>query len=83
MDIRYLEHHRIDMAAWDNCISKAVNGNFYAWSWYLYMMSSDCDDLVSGDYETVFPLTFRVKAGYIIYISHFSPNNWAFIQLIS
>ncbi|KAF0200358.1 MAG: hypothetical protein FD170_3533 [Bacteroidetes bacterium] len=63
MNIRHIEHHRIDMAAWDNCISKAVNGNVYAWSWYLDMMSSDWDALVGGDYETVFPLTFRVKAG--------------------
>ena len=63
MKIRYIEHRNIDFIAWDNCIGRAVNGNMYAWSWYLDMMSSDWDALVEGDYETVFPLTFRKKTG--------------------
>lgn len=62
MKIRYIEHRNIDFIAWDNCIGRAVNGNMYAWSWYLDMMSSNWDALVEGDYETVFPLPFRIKA---------------------
>ncbi|MBW6490904.1 MAG: GNAT family N-acetyltransferase [Lentimicrobium sp.] len=73
MEIRYLEHSQIDMAAWDNCISKAVNGNLSAWSWFLNMMSSDWDALVEGEYETVFPMPFRKKAGiYYLYQPFFS-----------
>ncbi|MDY0101560.1 MAG: hypothetical protein RBS07_01400 [Lentimicrobium sp.] len=73
MSIRYIEHHNIDLVAWDNCINKAVNGNIYAWSWYLDMMSSGWDALVEGDYEAVFPLPFREKAGiYYLYQPFFS-----------
>ena len=63
MSIRYVEHQNIDIPAWDNCIGRAVNGNIYAWSWYLDMMSSGWDALVEGNYEAVFPLTYRKKAG--------------------
>lgn len=73
MNIRYIEHRKIDFIAWDNCIGKAVNGNMYAWSWYLDMMSSSWDALVEGDYEMVFPLPFRKKAGiYYLYQPFFS-----------
>ncbi len=73
MSIQYIEHQNIDLVAWDNCISRAVNGNIYVWSWYLDMMSSGWDALVEGDYETVFPLTFRKKAGiFYLYQPFFS-----------
>ncbi len=73
MNIRYIEHKKIDFEAWDSCINRAVNGNMYAWSWYLDMMSSGWDALVEGDYETVFPLPFRKKAGiYYLYQPFFS-----------
>lgn len=73
MEIRYLKHSEINQASWDRCISKAVNGNVYGWTWYLNMMSSDWDALISGDYETVFPLPFRKKAGiYYIYQPFFT-----------
>lgn len=73
MEIRYLTHSEIDQPLWDRCISKAVNGNVYGWSWYLNMMSSEWDALISGDYETVFPLPFRKRAGiYYIYQPFFT-----------
>jgi hypothetical protein len=63
MNISLIQHKDIDKAAWDNCISQAVNGNIYAYSWYLDIVCDDWDALISDNYETVFPLTFRKKLG--------------------
>ncbi len=63
MNIRYISNTQIDKNAWDKCIIMAVNGTIYAYSWYLDLVCEDWDALVSGDYETVFPLPFRNKAG--------------------
>ncbi|KAF0194512.1 MAG: hypothetical protein FD166_3486 [Bacteroidetes bacterium] len=63
MDIRLVEHKDLDKAAWDNCIGQSVNGNIYAFSWYLDIVCDEWDALISGEYESVFPLTFRKKFG--------------------
>jgi hypothetical protein len=61
--ILFLQHDKIDILQWDNCISRALNGNLYGYSWYLDIVSPGWCALVEGEYENVFPLpTFR-KAG--------------------
>jgi hypothetical protein len=61
--IRYIPHHEIDFDKWDQCIDAAINGSFYAYSWYLDMCSSAWDALVQDDYRAVMPLPFRKKFG--------------------
>jgi hypothetical protein len=61
--IRYLERSKIDDMRWNYCISHAVNGNIYAYSWYLDIVSPGWSALVSNDYGSVFPLTGKKKYG--------------------
>lgn len=63
MIIKYIPAHQIDKPSWDKCIRSAVNGNIYAYSWYLDLMCDSWDALVADDYNAVFPLTFKQKAG--------------------
>ncbi len=61
--IRYLTHDQIDFEKWDDCIDRAVNGIFYAYSWYLDMTATPWDALVEDDYRAVMPLPRRKKFG--------------------
>ena len=61
--IRYLRHEEIDKEKWDRCIDNAPNGLIYAYSYYLDAMSTHWDGIVSGDYQSVFPLTWNKKYG--------------------
>lgn len=63
MNIRLVENSLIDRTSWDICVSQSVNGTVYAYSWYLDIISDGWDALVSDDYETIFPLTYRKKYG--------------------
>lgn len=62
--IRFLQHENIDKSLWDDCIDKAVNGNLYACSWYLDIVSPGWCALVEDDYENVLPLPVSTKAGF-------------------
>jgi hypothetical protein len=61
--IRFLHHDRIDKSLWDDCISHAVNGNLYSFSWYLDIVSPEWCALVENNYEKVFPLPVSSRAG--------------------
>lgn len=61
--IRYLPHNDIDKAKWDACIGNSVNGQIYAFSWYLGNACELWDALVEDDYVSVMPLPYRKKAG--------------------
>jgi len=61
--IRYIPHNEIDFDKWDQCIDAAMNGIFYAYSWYLDMCSTSWDALVQDDYRAVMPLPVRRKFG--------------------
>lgn len=61
--IRYLDHPGIDKGKWDAAIDRAVNGNIYAYSWYLDIVSPNWDALVEDAYHAVMPLTWRKKFG--------------------
>lgn len=71
--IRYIKHNGIDFEKWDACIDRSPNAMFYAWSWYLDMVSSSWDALVEDDYIAVMPLPFRKKWGvYYLYQPFFA-----------
>lgn len=61
--IRYLKNNEIDIKKWDQCISKAFNGNAYALSWYLDIVHEGWEALVEDDYQRVMPLTVARKFG--------------------
>jgi len=62
--IRCLEHSSIDKTKWDACIRRSPGGMIYAHAWYLDMVSPGWQALVEGDYESIFPLTWRKKFGW-------------------
>ncbi len=68
MNIQYLPHKKINFKKWDDCIRNSINGNLYAFSWYLDIVSEKWDALILNDYETVMPLTHQKKLG-ISYLS--------------
>lgn len=62
--IAYLTHDHIDKTRWDDCIAHAVNGNVYAWSWYLDVVHPGWDALVEVidvNYLTIMPITKKRK----------------------
>jgi hypothetical protein len=64
--IAYLRHDQIDKTCWDDCIAQAVNGNVYAWSWYLDLVHPEWEALVEmkdDNYLSVMPLTGNMKYG--------------------
>ncbi len=62
MKPEYLKHTEIDFVKWDNCVQASENHLPYCYSWYLNIVSPGWEALVLGDYEKIFPLTFRKKA---------------------
>jgi len=63
MKIEYIKNKDIDYKKWDLCIQKAINGNIYAYSWYLDIVCKNWDALIYKDYEAVMPITFSSKLG--------------------
>ena len=63
MIIQLLQHNMINKSLWDEGVSNAFNGNLYAYSWYLDIVSPGWCALVEGDYENVFPLPVSSRAG--------------------
>ena len=62
--ISYLTHDRIDKTRWDECVAHAVNGNVYAWSWYLDRVSPGWEaviEVINGNYLTIMPITRKKK----------------------
>ena len=61
--ITFLKNKEIDREKWDYRIEHSCNGTLYAMSWYLDAVAENWDALVSGDYETVFPVTYVKRLG--------------------
>lgn len=55
-EIRLLKNREINYAKWDECIQNAANGNLYAKSWYLDVVSPEWEALILDDYRFVMPL---------------------------
>lgn len=82
--IQYLSYRQIDKTKWDACISRAVNGLIYGYSFYLDAMVKHWDALVLGDYDTVMPLTWNKKYGiYYLYQPPFTASLGVFGNNIS
>jgi hypothetical protein len=63
LHINYVSHQDIDKAKWDATIEHSPNGLIYAGSVFLDNMSPGWDALVAGDYDFIFPVTWRSKMG--------------------
>ena len=61
--VRYLPHSELDKNKWDVCIEHATYPIIYGYSWYLDVICPGWDALIEGDYESVFPLTWKRKFG--------------------
>ena len=61
MHIHYLAQEKIDHKKWDTAIDQAVNGQSYAYSWYLDCVADNWDALVTDDYTYIMPLPWNSK----------------------
>lgn len=61
MQIQYLTQKEIDHKKWDAAVDRAVNGQSYAYSWYLDCVAENWDALVSNDYAYIMPLPWNAK----------------------
>lgn len=62
--INYLSNGQIDKSRWDDCVAHAVNGNVYAFSWYLDVVHPEWDalvEMIDSEYITVMPITKKRK----------------------
>lgn len=62
--IQYLTHGKIDRSRWDDCVAHALNGNVYAWSWYLDVVHPGWEALIEIEddkYLTIMPITGKKK----------------------
>ncbi len=62
--LKYIKHHHIDFEKWDNTILLSEIPFVFAQSFYLNATCPHWDALVIGDYESVFPITYKSKFGY-------------------
>ncbi|KGE88403.1 MAG: hypothetical protein ACE362_17370 [Phaeodactylibacter xiamenensis] len=60
MEIKFVPRGEIDKVKWNSCVHYATNGNIFGYMWYLDHIAKDWDALVEGDYESVFPLVWRL-----------------------
>ena len=58
-NIRFIKNTIIDKIKWDLCIEGSVNRTHYALSWYLDIVADKWDAVVYGDYELIFPVTYK------------------------
>ena len=64
--LRYLPHHQINFAAWDECVAASEQRIIYAFSWYLNSVCRQWDAIVEeqeGVYHSVFPLPLQQRFG--------------------
>lgn len=62
--LQYIKHQDIDFKKWDNTILHSQIPFVFAQSFYLNATCPNWDALIIGDYETVFPITYKTKFGY-------------------
>jgi len=61
LKIKHLNNSDINFVRWDNCINNAINGNLFAYSWYLNILCDDWEALVLGNYDYVMPLLVKKR----------------------
>jgi len=62
--LQYIKHNDIDFKKWDRTIFNSEIPFVFAQSFYLNATCPQWDALVIGDYESVFPVTYKTKFGY-------------------
>lgn len=62
--LQYITHKDIDFNKWDRTILASQIPFVFAQSFYLNATCPHWDALVVGDYESVFPVTYKTKFGY-------------------
>lgn len=63
LKIDFLTREEIDDKRWDTSIENSINGNIYAYTWYLDVVSPGWGALVTSDYNYLFPLPIKRKYG--------------------
>lgn len=63
INIQFLKREEINDALWNKSIDEAFNGNIYAYTWYLDIVSPGWAALASSDYTYLFPLPVKKKYG--------------------
>lgn len=64
IQIKHIKHQDIDFSAWDKAILNSEIPYVFAQSFYLNATCPNWDALIIGNYESVFPLTYKTKFGY-------------------
>ena len=64
MSIIRIQHQNIDFNKWNQTILNSETPFVFAQSFYLNATCPQWDALIIGDYESVFPLTYKTKFGY-------------------
>ena len=62
-EIRLVKNKDIDYRKWDQCIARSSIPLIYAQSWYLDLICSGWDALISGNYAFVMPLVIKHRLG--------------------
>ncbi|MBI3520545.1 MAG: hypothetical protein HY062_14500 [Bacteroidetes bacterium] len=62
--LQYIKHQDIDFAKWDKTVLHSQIPFVFAQSFYLNATCPHWDALIIGDYETIFPVTYKTKFGY-------------------
>lgn len=94
----YVKNKEIDYSLWDTCIQNSLNGNIYALSWYLDIISPGWDAIIKKEdgYVSIFPVTiipkwqlkylnqpiFAQQLG-IFFIEKHKPSNQDYTQILS
>lgn len=69
--IQFQSQSQIDLKKYDSCVQRDQSSLPYAHSWYLNAVCEQWDCLVLDDYQAVWPLPFRKKAGLKYYFRPF------------
>ncbi|QHL87291.1 GNAT family N-acetyltransferase [Nibribacter ruber] len=65
--LRYLQHHEIDFAAWDQCLEASSNAIIYGFTWYLDTVAPGWHAIVkeeAGQYVAILPIPVFQKFGF-------------------
>tara|TARA_Y100000994_G_scaffold90464_2_gene74805 strand:- start:240 stop:1163 length:924 start_codon:yes stop_codon:yes gene_type:complete len=68
--IKFIQHNQINKMKWDLCMDKSINKSVYGLSWYLDIVAKKWDALIYGDYELIFPITFKNLVPFTPFIKH-------------
>lgn len=61
--LKYIKNHDIDFVKWDQTILFSQIPFVFAQSFYLNATCPNWDALIIGDYESIFPITYKTKFG--------------------